>query len=47
MGKMQGGVMPHAFTHGTSQQRMRWFAKGLHEGTLAGGDTFSLPYDQL
>lgn len=45
--KMQGRVVPHAFTHGTSEQRMRWFNKGLENGTLEGGDTFSMPYKNL
>jgi uncharacterized protein len=29
-----------AFTHGTSEQRERWFNKGFINGTLEGGDTF-------
>lgn len=37
----QGYVVPDAFTHGTSEQRMRWFLKGWKSGTLSGGDTFS------
>lgn len=45
--KMQGRVVPHSFTHGTSEQRMRWFSKGLREGSLVGGDTFSMPYEEL
>ena len=45
--KMQGRVVPHSFTHGTSQQRMRWFNKGLESGKIENGDTFSMPYDQL
>lgn len=45
--KMQGRVVPHAFTHGTSEQRMRWFNKGLENGTLEGDDTFSMPYRDL
>ncbi len=45
--KMQGRVMPHAFTHGTSEQRMRWFIKGLKSGRIEDGDTFSMPYQQL
>lgn len=45
--KMQGRVVPHAFTHGTSEQRMRWFKKGLESGSLEGGDTFSMPYKSL
>lgn len=45
--KMKGKVVPHAFTHGTSQQRMRWFNKGLQSGKIEDGDTFSMPYEQL
>jgi len=45
--KMQGRVVPHSFTHGTSEQRMRWFTKGLKSGRIEGGDTFSMPYPQL
>ncbi len=43
----QGRVVPDAFTHGTSEQRMRWFMKGLKSGRLEDGDTFSLPYGEL
>jgi predicted metalloprotease len=45
--KSQGRVVPHAFTHGTSEQRMRWFMKGLKSGKLEDGDTFSMPYREL
>ena len=45
--KMQGRVVPHAFTHGTSEQRMRWFTKGLKSGKIEEGDTFSMPYRDL
>jgi predicted metalloprotease len=45
--RSQGRVTPHAFTHGSSQQRMRWFNRGLEIGTLEAGDTFSPPYAQL
>ncbi|MDM5197348.1 neutral zinc metallopeptidase [Fictibacillus enclensis] len=38
--KAQGYVVPESFTHGTSEQRMRWFNKGLKNGTIEGGDTF-------
>ena len=45
--RTQGRVVPHAFTHGTSEQRMRWFNKGLENGTLEGGDTFKPAYESL
>lgn len=41
--RSQGYVVPDAFTHGTSQQRVRWFRKGFQEGSWEGGDTFSPP----
>ncbi len=37
----QGYVVPDSFTHGTSEQRARWFTKGVQNGTLKGGDTFN------
>jgi uncharacterized protein len=43
----QGRVVPHAFTHGTSAQRMRWFNKGLKSGRMEDGDTFSMSYRDL
>jgi hypothetical protein len=36
-----GRVVPDSFTHGTSEQRMRWFKKGFDTGDLSYGDTFS------
>ncbi len=33
--------MPHTFTHGTSEQRSRWFVTGLQSGKLADCDTFA------
>jgi predicted metalloprotease len=46
--KAQGRVMPDSFTHGSSEQRVRWFAKGLQSGDLDGAsELFKLPYDQL
>ena len=37
----QGTVVPDAFTHGTSAQRVYWFKKGLKTGDLSQGDTFN------
>lgn len=37
----RGYVVPESFTHGTSEQRMRWFKKGYNSGTIEGGDTFN------
>ncbi|MDF9797592.1 putative metalloprotease [Catalinimonas alkaloidigena] len=39
----QGHVVPDAFTHGTSAQRMRWFKKGYETGDISQGDTFNAP----
>ena len=39
----QGHVVPDAFTHGTSEQRMYWFKKGYQTGDINQGDTFSAP----
>jgi predicted metalloprotease len=36
----QGYVVPDAFTHGTSEQRMYWFKKGYETGDLSQGNTF-------
>ncbi|MDX1752572.1 MAG: neutral zinc metallopeptidase [Salinimicrobium sediminis] len=36
-----GRVIPDAFTHGTSRQRMEWFLKGYQTGDLSLGDTFA------
>ncbi|HKQ53892.1 MAG TPA: neutral zinc metallopeptidase [Pyrinomonadaceae bacterium] len=38
----QGYVVPDSFTHGTSEQRMRWFRKGLETGDIRQGDTFNI-----
>lgn len=37
----RGYVTPESFTHGTSAQRVRWFRRGLDEGTVAACDTFA------
>lgn len=39
--KMQGHVVPDAFTHGTSEQRKHWFKKGFLTGDINKGDTFA------
>ena len=39
--KMQGQVVPDSFTHGTSEQRMYWFQKGLQSGDIKQGNTFN------
>jgi uncharacterized protein len=36
-----GRVMPDSFTHGTSEQRLRWFRRGYETGDMRQGDTFS------
>jgi hypothetical protein len=36
----QGRVVPDSFTHGSSEQRMRWFRRGLDTGSLEACDTF-------
>lgn len=37
----QGYAVPDSFTHGTSEQRIRWFRKGFDTGDVRQGDTFS------
>jgi hypothetical protein len=37
----QGRVVPDAFTHGSSAQRVYWFKKGLRTGDMKQGDTFN------
>ncbi len=39
--KFQGTVVPDSFTHGTSEQRVRWFKKGFETGDARQGDTFA------
>lgn len=43
--RSQGYVVPDAFTHGSSAQRVRWFHRGLETGRLDACDTFNT--DQL
>lgn len=37
----QGQIVPETFTHGSSDQRVRWFRRGLESGELQACDTFS------
>jgi uncharacterized protein len=39
--RSRGYVAPETFTHGTSEQRARWFRRGLESGDVARGDTFA------
>ncbi|RDU37374.1 metalloprotease [Neobacillus piezotolerans] len=39
--RSQGYIVPESFTHGTSEQRKRWFYKGFKTGTIKGGNTFN------
>lgn len=39
--KSQGTVVPDSFTHGTSEQRQRWFHTGLKTGNVQACDTFN------
>jgi uncharacterized protein len=41
--RMQGYVVPDAFTHGSSEQRTRWFTTGLRSGQVESCDTFRTP----
>jgi predicted metalloprotease len=45
--RSQGHVVPDAFTHGTSSQRVSWFRRGYETGDLSQGDTFSVGYEDL
>jgi len=39
--KSQGTVVPESFTHGSAEQRMTWFKRGLESGSVKQCDTFS------
>jgi predicted metalloprotease len=36
----QGYAVPDSFTHGSAEQRMRWFKRGMESGQLAACNTF-------
>ena len=38
-----GTVRPESFTHGSSEQRMRWFQRGVQSGQVAACNTFDAP----
>ncbi len=41
--RSRGYVVPDSFTHGSSEQRVRWFRRGYETGDLSQGDTFNAP----
>jgi predicted metalloprotease len=43
----RGVIVPESFTHGTSEQRARWFMRGFRAGDMNQGDTFGIDYDEL
>ena len=47
--RAQGYAMPESFTHGTSEQRMRWFKAGYQTGDVKRGinSAMQLDYNQL
>ena len=45
--RAQGYVVPEAFTHGSAEQRIRWFSLGLKTGDPTAHNPFDLPYEKL
>jgi predicted metalloprotease len=44
----QGYVVPDSFTHGKSEQRIRWFRRGFESGDFKISETlFKIPYNEL
>lgn len=44
MKQTRGTIVPDAFTHGTSEQRVRWFKRGFESGDPGQCDTFNAKY---
>ena len=42
-----GRTNPHSYTHGTAEQRVRWFTIGLESGEPSRCDTFDMSYGEL
>ena len=45
--KTQGQVVPDSFTHGSADQRVRWFTLGLKAGDPAAHSPFEVPFEEL
>jgi predicted metalloprotease len=45
--RSQGYVVPESFTHGSAEQRIRWFTLGLKSGDPTAHNPFDLPFEQL
>jgi Predicted metalloprotease len=45
--RSRGTVVPDSFSHGTAQQRVRWFRRGFESGELERCDTFAVSAREL
>lgn len=45
--RASGNVNSDTWTHGSSEQRVRWFTVGMDTGSVQSCDTFAVPADQL
>jgi len=45
--RMQGYAVPESFTHGTAEQRVKWFTLGLKSGDPRSHNPFDLAYEDL
>lgn len=41
--RARGRISPESWTHGSSEQRMRWFRQGMQTGSIEACDTFNVP----